>query len=468
MNLKRNITTCLLSLLLLSFTVGCNPAREKIRKFNDFYTTGQYDKALTFACNNISKNYKGNGEDLLWCLNAGAVYRIKQQPVESNQYFDHAEEIFNRHQAARNKAGETAAATIASDNVVAYTGKVYDGIMLNVYKALNFMKLQELELARVELNRALDRQRMAIEYYNNEVAKGQQAAQKKNINSDKVGDVSNGSYNSIISQKYPDLAGYKVYSDFVNPMANYLAGLFFYLDGDYNKSSQLLKEAVGMSSENQFVVADYEMVEKILNGQQVQTGHVWVIYENGLSPEREELLFGLPIPVNNTLIFIEIALPRLVNRSGDGGAVVISAPDMQLETKQLASMERVIQTEFKKEFDMILTRAIMSATAKAVAQYAVKDQDGLVQLGVLAYTLLSTAADVRMWTSLPREFQLARLPLPADGKLNISIAGSSRQIELPACDNAIIYIKKTNSNTPAIFDIIPFGVKELQAQPITK
>ncbi len=460
MNPKRNII-CLLSLLLLSFSVGCNPARDKIRKFNDFYTTGQYDKALNFACNNISSNYKGKGEDLLWCLNAGTIYRIKQQPVESNQYFDHAEEIFNRHQADRNKAGETVAGTVASDNVVAYTGKVYDGIMLNVYKALNFMKLQEHELARVELNRALDRQRMAIEYYNNELARSQQEAQKKNKNNaEKAGDVSNGSYSNIVNQNYPDLAGYKVYSDFVNPMANYLAGLFFYLDGDYNKSSQLLKESVGMSGENQYVVADYEMVENILNGQQVQTGHVWVIYENGLSPEREELLFGLPIPVNNTLIFIEIALPKLVSRSGDGGAVVISAAEMQVEAKQLASMERVIQTEFKKEFDMALTRAIMSATAKAVAQYAVKDQDGLVQLGVLAYTLLSTAADVRMWTSLPREFQLARLPLPAEGKMNISIAGSSRQIELPACKNAIIYIKKTNSNTPAVFDIIPFGEKK--------
>jgi len=42
------------------------------------------------------------------------------------------------------------------------TGYAYDKVMMNAYKALNYIQLGDRDAARVELNRALQRQRDAV------------------------------------------------------------------------------------------------------------------------------------------------------------------------------------------------------------------------------------------------------------------------------------------------------------------
>ena len=456
----KSILVCFISAITVLLACGCNPPKAAIRQFNEYYTTGQYDQALTFSESKISKNKTGKGEDVLWCLNAGTIYRLKHQPAESNRLFDYAEEMINKHEADRNKAGETFGSALINDNVVAYTGKTYDGIMTNVYKALNFMQMGNNDLARVEFNRALDRQRRAIEYYNKEVQKLQQEVDKKNSDNKKnnAQEIDNSKYNDVISRNYPDLDRYEVYNDFVNPFANYLAGLFFYLEGDYSKSIDLLKESAGMNSNNEFIVADFKMVEGVALENKSASNHVWVIYENGLSPERTDFTFGLPIPISGEMIFVEIALPKLESRSLASANLTLASGAVQVKSKTIASMERVIQTEFKKEFSLILTKAIIGATTKAVIQYSLRDQDPLIRLAALAHTLITTTADVRMWTSLPKEFQVARIDMPADRRVQITVPGKEiKTIELPECKNVIIYVKLPVVSGVPVYDIMPFN-----------
>ena len=441
---------------------GCNPPKASIQKFDSYYTAGHYDAAMEYAKSKISDDHRGKGEDLLWCLNTATICRLKQMPEESNIYFDYAEEIMNRHQADRNKLGENLGGSIINDNIVAYTGKEYDGIMTNVYKALNFIVLGNYEYARVEFNRALDRQRRAIEFYNKEVQSMKEELAKQNKKDDKkpadVQDVDNTKYKDIISRNYPDLYQYEVYNDFVNPFANYMAGLFFYLEGDYSKSVDLLKESAGMNSDNEYIVSDFKMAEDAaINNTVTNIRYVWVIYENGLSPYKDEMLFGLPIPINNEPIYIQIALPKLENRNPASANLIVNANGQEVKSKLIASMDRVIQTEFKKEYTMILTRAIVNATAKAVIQYAVKDQDPMIRLAAIAGTALTNVADVRMWTTLPKNFQVAKVEIPQDGKISITIPGSEiKEITLQECKNAIVYVKLPIVAGVPTYDIMKF------------
>ncbi len=450
----------LVSVLMFSVLVvvcGCNPPKAAIQKFNEYYTTGQYDLALEYSESKISKKKSGKGEDVLWCLNAGTITRMQNDLEKSNSYFDTAEEMMNKHAADRNKAGETVGSTLINDNVVAYLGKTYDGIMANVYKGLNFMELGNNELARVEFNRALDRQRRALEYYNKEVDKLQKDVDKKNKENKNAQPVDNSKFDELISRNYPDLEKYEVFSDFVNPFANYMAGLFFYLDGDYSKSLDLLKESAGMNSDNEYIVADFKMVEGIALENKAPGSNVWVIYENGLCPVREEMRFGLPIPVSGEFIYITIALPKLESRGAATANLTVSLNEDILKSEKITSMDKVIQTEFKKEFGMTLTRAIMSATAKAVLQYSLRDQSPMVRLAALATVVISTTADVRMWTSLPKDFQVIRMDMPEDKKVNITIPGNEEKvIELPDCKNAIIYVKLPVLTSVPVYDIISF------------
>ena len=124
-------------------------------------------------------------------------------------------------------------------------------------------------------------------------------------------------------------------------------------------------------------------------------------------------------------------------------------------------MDRVIQTEFKKDFKGILTRAIISATSKAVAQYALsKNGDGGTQVAsllVAAYSFATTAADVRIWTTLPKDFQVARLDIPENRRITISPpGGQSFQIEIPPCNNSLVYVKIPFRQAKPVYDIISY------------
>jgi hypothetical protein len=124
-------------------------------------------------------------------------------------------------------------------------------------------------------------------------------------------------------------------------------------------------------------------------------------------------------------------------------------------------MDRVVQTEFNKDFKGILTRAIISTTAKAVAQYALEQQNSssgsLASALVAVYSFATTAADVRIWTTLPKDFQVAKLPMPPDRLINIEPPGGQPlQLEIPSCKNALVYVKIPFEHANLVCDVIKY------------
>ena len=168
MNRKLYFNWCFL--LLLFIFAGCNAPKDQLMVFNEHFSNCDYQKSLDFAQSKISKGKSPAREDLLWALQAGSVERIMHNYPESTGYFDKSEEFLNYYDFQNETAGAVAA-TIVNENINPYAGEEYDGIMVNTYKALNFMVQHNDELARVEFNRALDRQRRAKETYAKEITK---------------------------------------------------------------------------------------------------------------------------------------------------------------------------------------------------------------------------------------------------------------------------------------------------------
>jgi hypothetical protein len=61
-------------------------------------------------------------------------------------------------------------------------------------------------------------------------------------------------------------------------------------------------------------------------------------------------------------------------------------------------------------------------------------------------------ADTRTWTTLPKEFQVARFPTPADHKLTVSGPGGAFRTDVTVDDGAInlVIVKSINANTPLL------------------
>jgi len=448
---------------ILFVFAGCNAPKRQLGTFDEYFRSSNYEKSIEFAQSKISKSTNPKKEDLLWTLQLGTLERLKQNYQESNGYFDKSEEMLNYFDY-QNKTVDSVAAIAVNENIIPYVGEEYDGIMVNTYKALNFMALGENDLARVEFNRALDRQRRAKEKFAAEINKLQDELDKEQQKKDSQvkKNVDNPEVSKLINEKYPGLYEFEAYPDFVNPFTTYIAGLFFDLNNDNSKAVTLLKESYGMVGDNEYLARDLAVTEDILDGKAKLNDTVWVIFENGLGPVKEEFRIDIPLFIaSDDVKYFGIALPMLAFREQAYPYLSIKAGDKSYNTQMVANMDRVVQTEFSKDFKGILTRAIISATAKVVAQYATRNREEssqrLVSLLTTVYSMATTAADVRIWTTLPKNFQVARLPIPPDRKITIQPpGGESIAVEIPACNNALVYVRIPQKQSRQVLDLITY------------
>ena len=458
---KNSVVFAVLALLILPFFAGCNAPKGQLAAFNAHFERFDYEKSAQFAEKKISKQKNPKGEDLLWALQLGTVTRIQQDYAKSTESFDKAEDML-KYYDEQSTIGDGIGSTVVNENVIPYRGEEYDGIMVNVYKALNFMAEKKFELARVEFNRALDRQRRAKEKFNEEINKLKSELDKEQQNEFTKSNVENPETAELLAEKYPNLHNFEAYPDFVNPFATYLAGVFFNLVSDHAKAVDLLKESYGMVGDNGYIAEDLSVTENILDGKGRLEDTIWLIFENGLGPVKQELRMDIPLFVaTDDVKYVGIALPELYFRNKAHQYLIAEVDGNDYETRLVSDMDRVIQTEFSKDYAGILTRAIISATAKAIAQYALDKQDSsessIASIFMAAYSYATTAADVRIWTSLPKEFQVARFPKPENGKLKVKRPGSIPfEINIPGCNNAIVYVRIINNQAEPIFEVMNF------------
>jgi hypothetical protein len=452
----------ILTLPNLLFSLGCNAPKDNLKVFNTSFEASNYDNSALFAQQKIGQQKNPSGEDLLWALQLGTVERIRQNYQKSTEYFDKAEDML-KYYDEQFKGGDIIGSTAVNENVIPYRGEEYDGVMVNTYKALNFMTEGKMDLARVEFNRALDRQRRAKEKFVEEINKLNAELEKnQQQNALTKSNVENPTTHQLLAEKYPNLYNFQAYPDFVNPFATYLAAVFFNLAGDHSKAVDLLKESYGMVGDNPYIAEDLSTTEKILDGGTRLENTVWVIFENGLGPVKEEFRIDLPLFIATSQVkYVGIALPKLEFRNKAYPYLLVNSDGKECMTLPVADMDRVVQTEFSKDYGGILTRAIISATAKAIAQYAIQQQGGdaatMMSFAVAAYSFASTAADVRIWTALPKDFQVARIPKPKNGKLKITPPGSiPLDIDIPQCNNAVVYIRIITNQAVPVCNVMAF------------
>jgi len=444
---------------VLLAVIGCHTSRENLATFNRHYETGRMDSAASFAAQKISRRDRPRGDDLLWMLQLGAAERFRQQYDESTFWLDLAEGTLRHYALNRNEIADSIAAAVINDTVTPYAGTIYDGIMVNTYKALNFMRQGQEALARVEFNRAMDRQRRAKEEFAEQIQAVRERLEKNQYSRLARRSIENADLRTQLEQTYSSLDEFEAYQDFVNPFSTYLAGVFFAATNDYPKASDLLRQSAGMLPDNPYVLRDFAEVEQALNTGSTLKPTVWVFFENGLGPVKEEVRLDLPLFIaTNKVRYFGVALPQLVYRPAAAAKLDMWADGTLYTTEIAADMDRLVQTEFKKEFDGILLRTVLSAIAKAAAQYVLEENNAEAAAIVMAvFHYATTAADVRIWSALPKNFQVARFARPADGWIDISLGAlPAQRVQLPDCTHTMVYVKMVSTASRPIIELIPF------------
>ncbi|WP_297576617.1 hypothetical protein [uncultured Campylobacter sp.] len=448
-----NIKELFLSISLLFVFVGC---AETIGGYSG--VLNQYDAIYdNQICDDkfVEEKIKSKSDLIMWYELGASHMRNCFDYNKSNYYLDQAENLYQSDVDLENqafKATKAVTSVILNDNIDSYRGNVYETIMLNVYKGLNFMSIGDFKNARVEFNRALDRQRRAKDSFRKEIDR--RVSELKNKDQDITKIALNPTSVKTVTNLYDSgiFANFKAYPDFVNPFATYISALFFMADKDYKKARYLLKENIAMEPNNQVFKDDFALVNALLKNPNLKKKYIWLIYENGKSARKNEMRVDVPLfVVSENVPYIGMVFPNLQEQSS-------SYPFLKIQnqkTNYVADMDRVIKTEFKTKLPFIITRSLIRTTIKTVATYSATKEDELLGFGLTLFSAFTNRADIRGWVSLPKNFQVLRVE--NDGSTLTITSPDDKvitSISTPKDKNMIVYINSPVMGVDSVHKIL--------------
>lgn len=471
--ISQGIGLCIAALL---FT-GCAATQNKqdLATFNQNLKTGQYQQALDFAKDSGDFNKEGKTDDLLWALQAAHIASLIEDYPESNAIYDQAEDFMKDEdlESLPKEGFEKMGALLINNSVNDYEQTVFDSVMVNTYKGLNNIFLQDWQNARIEFNRAADRQRRAKEHFSKKIADQEKDLKKQKKGKTKGAPTVNYSDSEkLINENFVEMDKWKSYGDYINPYTDYLHGLYFMLAAaqgnkaaDYEKAVYSFKRVYGTAGKNSVIAKDLSMARNLQSGKWKRNNirpQVWVIFENGLAPTLDQIIIPIPLfVVTNEISYVQLALPKIVEEQKAYDKLNISSSGKKIGcTTKIASMDRVIKAEFKKEYPFMVTEAIIQAVVKGTLQYVAEDQLQIFgAIGGALYQAATTHADTRSWSALPKEVQALRIRKPKSGKITLNGTGMLEPVEvtLPESRYSIVHVRAAGSPSQPVVRVVGFN-----------
>lgn len=133
---------------------------------NELRTAFHYNTDVNHSANLIEQlaaSYRTN-DQVLYDLERAAIHYYQGNWIESIEYFDRAENEIDR--LFGSSVQRTIRAFVVNDGQLEYQGEDYEDIMTNLFKALSYIHLNDIEAARVEARRASFKLSSRFDQYN--------------------------------------------------------------------------------------------------------------------------------------------------------------------------------------------------------------------------------------------------------------------------------------------------------------
>jgi hypothetical protein len=326
------------------------------RAIDHAFFAGRYDEATQRLRDGLEK--VGEGQDqLLYLLDLGLALHTAGQYQESNRYFLKAADVADIKDYT--SLADEAGTLFTSDNIKHYQGEDFEKVLIHAYLAINFTMMNAFEDAMVEARR---------------------------VNS------------MLYRMKTEGKRNYKLSS-----FARYLSAMLYEATGefedariDYQKMTEILQDFPPLER-------DLERVRRGKKRYGDGQGEIIVIYQNGISPiKRPNPSFhSVPIfvPRANPVTSAEVEIP------GVGKTPTVMIEDVEANAIQ----------NLNEKYAAIVAKKIAGVVAKEVVADQVSKATKNEFWGFLTrvFFYASDQADIRSWNLLPRDFQIARLVVPA-------------------------------------------------------
>ncbi len=173
-------TKIIVFFLLLIFVFGCGSMKtnkDHYVEIDKFVNSRSFDSAATLLVA-AKDNFYGNKDRVLYWLDLGLLNHYRGDYTQSNQLLEKAE--FAIDELYTSSISKGAASMLLNDNALDYSGDDYENIYLNVFKCLNYLKLNSFDEAFVEVRRINDKLTLLTDKYQ-KIADSYNESDEKNV-----------------------------------------------------------------------------------------------------------------------------------------------------------------------------------------------------------------------------------------------------------------------------------------------
>ena len=433
---------------------GCATYTSQTEHLRRDWSAGDTSAALT-EVSECETDRRDSVDALVWKLERGAVARADGSLRDSVKSFEAAHaDIAAFESAPEISLSRETEAFLTNRSFLPYKGYNYDKIMACVYLALDYIELGDFDAARVQIKRIENYQADAVRQNAARIERERRALQdaadrREAASVERARAIAERS--AEFGHFYPDRSRGRAKRPYVNPFAYWVSGAFLAHAGedmrDLERAQDMFRIGGSLAEQQSSVfVQDYKMCETTLSGGN-PVPPTYVVFETGCAPIRRQFRLDLPLFVaGENLPHVAVNFPYLSKRDSFKNSVAVAAGGKTHSLETVADMDEIIGLEFDNELPLVITKTLLSAAAKATAQYFAARAAGgdwgiLVNIAGGVYQSLVNDADLRAWTTLPKKIMIARFDTPPDGIVRID--GAQVNVR-PDCAN-IVFVKSMSA-----------------------
>ncbi len=412
-----------LAFLLVVIVAGCSPSMSRLdQRAKEEFNRGNFAGAA-MSLDPVDPATAGK-DRLLFCMDRGIIMHTAGRYQDSNAYLLEASETTKDMQPIR--TGEEVSTFLLNENAAEYKGEDYERLLILAYVSMNFALMGNLEQARAACA-AIDVEMRRI----NDI-------RQKDFASAKPGqDPESQQWCSKHAQLWE--ARNREYAH-LNAFATYLSAILYEAMGDVDNSYIFYKRAYAMEPGFPYLAEDlirtsrgnreeHEQWKRQLGREDATVdwktmGEVVVIFQAGRAPVK------VPAPD-----FPYVPASRCIPSGTQFGQIYVNGQPHD-RTYTLDNIEAQAVITLQEQDAAVRVKRIAALILKHGVAEAVGHENQTAGLLLHIFAEVSEQPDLRCWETLPRDLQIARVPLaPGTYNLAVEVVGPGGQLR---CDNIVV------------------------------
>jgi uncharacterized protein len=457
--IMKHCSVCLSVFLAVLFIVGCSYVSTNNKFFEETSLkayNGNYQGAIASVTGAKESIYKFK-DRVMYYLDLGMLYHYSGDYAKSNEMLTAAEEAI--YELFTKSVSKAALSLLLNDNTLDYGGEDYEDIYLNVFKALNYIKLKDSDAAFVEVRKVNDKLAELEDKYSD-------LSKKMNSSKDAAITLKPGDtkfHNSALA-RYISLLLYrdKKRWDDVRIDSEKFAEAWLMQSGVYNFARPDLSESLDRAAEGRLNILSFtgRSPAKRARTLWIRTfkDHIFIgTSRESLSGEKVtnylDMYYWKDIPDN---LFFKFQFPVMESRKSEVYSIKVQIDGKVYEPALVESIDNVATSTFEIKKDMIYLKTIIRTVTKGLLSKQGKDKideqvgdeflSSLLNLGADLAISATEQADLRVSHYFPKLAHISEIHLtPGPHDVNISYYNKYGNIIYKE-DLGIINIEKDRLN----------------------